>query len=111
MRLAHKSTQTFVRSSYSCRALSSLPAQAYLKEDEVIDRVLKVVKTIRYCPPDVSVKSTYAKDLNFDMLLRKELAGKLSAEFCVPLAEKDTEKMLISVESTVQYLIKHSKAR
>lgn len=88
----------------------AVPAGSYLPADDVTNRVLNVVKSIKSTPRTISVESHFTVDLGFDSLLRKDVLSKLEEEFCVPVPAPTADSIL-SVHSAVKYFSSHPKAR
>jgi acyl carrier protein len=89
----------------------AIPKESYLNEGEVTARVINVITSIRSSPPCVHPNSYYVRDLNFDSMIRNELVGKLSNEFCVPISDDVADSITISVAGTIKYFASHPKAR
>ena len=94
----------------SSSASATVPAAAYLPTAVVTSRVIEVVKSVRSAPRSVEVGDHFVATYGFDSLVRKDLAAKLEAEFCVTVPPKDAENML-SVAEVVAYFAMHPKAR
>jgi acyl carrier protein len=92
------------------RNFSAQPfAGSLLPVDHVTDRVVKVVKTVKFAPPTVNPNTQFS-DLEFDSLLRQDLNEKLAAEFCVKVPQEVAEGFT-SVAAAVNYFSSHPKAR
>ncbi len=105
----HIARRTFARMPF--RSLSTIPSAAFFSEEEIAPRVLSVIRSIRSCPDTVTLTAAYAADLGFDSLDRKDLAGKFSDEFRVPLSTEDADLILTSVGATIKFFASHPKAR
>lgn len=88
----------------------SVPKECYLPETVVASRVIEVVKSFRHCPPDVNTTDAFGANLYFDSLHMKDLAEKLSAEFCVKLDPKEASSFS-TIDSAIKYFASHPKAR
>jgi acyl carrier protein len=86
------------------------PAGSFLPEELVSARVINVLRQIKACPEKVTLEQSFASDLHFDSMLRRELNNKLSDEFCIPLTSAETEKF-VNGASVVKFFTKHPKAR
>jgi acyl carrier protein len=93
------------------RSFSSAPSAAFFSEKEIEPRVMSVIQSIRSCPDNVVLSAAYATDLGFDSMIRKELVGKFSDEFRVPLSAEDADGILTTVGATVKFFASHSKTR
>ena len=94
----------------SARFLSgSANSAAFLPAGEVSNRVLNVVKSVRFVADSVQSTANF-NDLGFDSMTRKELWVKLEDEFCVEVSEADATDFL-SVEDVTTYFSSHPKAR
>lgn len=66
---------------------------------------------MKHCPVEkLNSDSHFVIDLGYDSMLRTDLNKKLSAEFCIKIEAKDSDKFL-SVPSAVKYFSEHPKAR
>lgn len=86
------------------------PAGSYLSADVVSSRVLDVMRSIKSCPHTVTLEQSFASDLQFDSMIRRELNNRLSDEFCIHLNSADSEKF-VNGNSVVGFFSKHPKAR
>ncbi len=92
------------------RNFSAQPfAGSLLPVDHVTERVVNVVKSVKFAPPTVNESTNFA-DLEFDSLLRQDLNEKLAAEFCVKVPQEIAEGFT-SVSAAVKYFSSHPKAR
>eukprot|EP01039_Chlorochromonas_danica_P016184 gene16184-19116_t len=98
-------------SSIVCRRMSTnvFPG-AFLNPDSVSERVVNVVKTVKFTPRDIDLSHSFTSDYKFDSLLRQDLIAKLEQEFCVKVPSKVAQD-LVTVRSVVDYFSTHPKAR
>ena len=92
------------------RGFSTIPAASYLSREVVADRVLKIVRSTKFCPVNVNEKSFFVTDLGFDSAIRKDLNTRLAEEFCVRV-DAATRESFLSVDAAVKYFASHPKAR
>lgn len=81
----------------------------FLPAEDVSERVLNVLKSIKSVPPTVDANQTFA-ELGFDSLLKKDFWTKLEDEFCVEIAEKDAAGFKSATDAST-FIGKHPKAR
>jgi acyl carrier protein len=91
-------------------ASSAIPKGSYLPLQDVEERVISVVKSIRSAPPSVERSHHFVADLHFDSLIRKDLTSKLEDEFCVSVSSKDADQFL-AVSDAINFFVNHPKAR
>lgn len=94
----------------SSRAAFSVFPGAYLNRNDVTSRVLNVVNETKRVPVSVSLNTTFAGDLGYDSLVRKQLNENLGAEFCVKVPAAASENF-ITVANVVDFFASHPKAR
>ena len=99
------------RSSIVARRMSTntFPG-AFLNPDSVSERVVNVVKSMKFTPKNVELSHSFTADYKFDSLLRQTLVNKLEEEFCVKIPSKAAQD-LVTVRSVVDYFSTHPKAR
>jgi acyl carrier protein len=100
------------RAGFVTRRLStgnSFPG-AFLNPDGVVDRVVNVVKSVKFAPKNVELGHSFTADYKFDSQLRHNLVAKLEEEFCVKIPSK-TAPDLVTVRAVVDYFSTHPKAR
>lgn len=83
---------------------------AFLNSDSVADRVVNVVKTVKFTPRDIDLAHSFTADYKFDSLLKKDLLAKLEEEFCLKIPS-EVAKDLVTVRAVVDYFSTHPKAR
>lgn len=85
----------------SVRSFSTLP------KAQVEQRVLNVVRNMKYGRASTTLQTNFTTDLKFDSLLKKDLINLLEKEFAVPVpADKIT-----TVQSVVDFYAASPKAR
>ena len=90
------------------RSLSSVPG-SFLATEDVSERVLNVLKSIKSVPPTVETGHSFA-ELGFDSLIKKDFWTKLEDEFCVEISEKDATSFKSGADASA-FISKHPKAR
>lgn len=83
---------------------------AFLNPDSVAERVVNVVKSVKFAPKNVELAHSFTADYKFDSQLRQSLVAKLEEEFCVKIPSKASQD-LVTVRSVVDYFSTHPKAR
>jgi len=83
----------------------------YLKKDEVIDRVINVVKHFeKIDPKKVTPASHFEKDLGLDSLDVVEVVMAIEEEFCVEIPDDDADK-IFTMEDAINYISQHPQAK
>lgn len=93
----------------SSKKFSTVPSAAFLPSNEVRQRVLQVVSTIRSTPASLSESDHFVADLGFDSIVRKSLNAKLMEEFCITPSKGDAA--FLSVPDAISFFSQHPKAR
>lgn len=93
----------------AARSFSSAVPGTFLAAEDVSDRVMNVLKSIKSVPPTVEAGHSFA-ELGFDSLIKKDFWTKLEDEFCVEISEKEATGFKSATDASA-FISKHPKAR
>lgn len=86
-------------------------AQTFLERDEVLDRVLNVVKNFdRVEPAKVTKDAHFANDLGLDSLDTVEVVMAFEEEFAIEIPDSEAEQ-ITSVSEAVDFICSHPMAK
>eukprot|EP00518_Triparma_eleuthera_P005171 CAMPEP_0182463728 /NCGR_PEP_ID=MMETSP1319-20130603/7885_1 /TAXON_ID=172717 /ORGANISM="Bolidomonas pacifica, Strain RCC208" /LENGTH=115 /DNA_ID=CAMNT_0024663305 /DNA_START=20 /DNA_END=364 /DNA_ORIENTATION=- len=87
------------------------PAQTFLDESEVRERVIQVVSNFeKVDPAKVTDTAHFTTDLGLDSLDNVELAMALEEEFALEMPDAEAEKIL-SITDAVNFISTHPQAK
>ena len=89
---------------------AQVPAACYLPVDQVKERVIDVVRSMKEAPSVIADNACFGSDLQFDSMLIKEVVSRLEDEFCVSIPTEKVDTMY-GVEAAVSYFSSHTHAR
>ncbi|KAJ7294117.1 hypothetical protein O6H91_19G004600 [Diphasiastrum complanatum] len=83
----------------------------YLNKNEVVDRVLNVVKTFpKVDPSKVTPSSSFQKDLGLDSLDTVEVVMAFEDEFALEIPDSEADK-IASCADAIEYIASHPQAK